>query len=833
MTSSSFWSFLFTSVLSFRALEMRRATSQAALLSRATTKTTRSSAVSAGHAARLVVSSSPSAPHQLLARSFSTPRPVPVPEDKPTNSNHYNPKNMTKEEQALYYKQKAMNSPGFMQTVNQRYKALGAEDDIPATRALGVKETLRHVEREKRQLDTMSKAAGASSTPFSNVKPLSAAAQAEFRTARDAKGCLADLAAYDAAKDIKGVFYARQENMWLALRSKMADTERRFGLPASPAETMLILIADASRHPEYEKKLPAWDKPSTVEDDVNAVLYEMSKRSESFFQQKMDQVSTAAAAAAAAAATTATSTTSTASSGVGVTEGPGAASGNNGNGGGNDDGSSSSSSSSSSNGQWSFSRKAGVVVFSIGTVVLFYLGAWQLRRRNWKQCLHDFREHNLRRTPAGLGKALNTVSGLFGVNDTTAMLVKESRKSYKQEFGDALGRGKYHPSLDPAAMDQYLFSLGYLPVFAKGVLDYSRETLVGVQPPPMDPRNVNKRDVKLGYHIITPMTLDQPVTVELPKMVYKPEHMNDPDRPVSFTISTVLVNRGWVDREQVVTYLHNKVKEPSIEEREDGQVALTLATAGTAANVANAATNAAANAAAGASTASTSTSSSSSSSASSWWWPFGGSSQPPAPPSPSTTSPSPASAPSSEVVVKAPAPESTVVSGVAWMGISPPPTKNNKPVMHKLRSGALIFQFLDAISIADFQGYADASTVNYASSSSSSSTSSSPSSSNEQSSASTAWRPPVFVVDCMDPAPEPVLANSLDEASHKLINVKLHRKTEDDHKTFLTTPTTHAIYAATWLGLGTTMAYLNWRKFLTSGTAKKVAGFKATRPHLR
>lgn len=110
-------------------------------------------------------------------------------------------------------------------------------------------------------------------------------------------------------------------------------------------------------------------------------------------------------------------------------------------------------------------------------------------------------------------------------------------------------------------MDQFLFSLAYTPAVVKGKVDYKRECLVGAVPPPIDPLNVNQRDVKSGYLVVAPLVLDTPITVTLPSGVYRPGFENDPTRPVSYTISEMLVTRGWIDRNQVNTYIFNRLPE--------------------------------------------------------------------------------------------------------------------------------------------------------------------------------------------------------------------------------------------------------------------------------
>ena len=441
------------------------------------------------------------------------------------------------------------------------------------------------------------------------------------------------------------------------------------------------------------------------------------------------------------------------------------------------------------------------IFFAAVSCVLLSFGVWQLRRREWKQSLMDFKDERLARAPVGLGRALNAAASAFGPNDTLASLVAASRKSYSSESGDALGQGSLHPSIDQAALDQFLYSLTALPVFCKGTLDYKAETLVGPTPMPMDPRNVQKRDLASGYSILTPMRLDSPVSVTLPAMVFKAGGEHDPTRPQSLTISSVLVNRGWISRDQVVTYLHNRIREPASDDPSTiddpsttagGPVsspgAAPAALDSVRVPVANVPSSAALSVPAIVS-------------AGSWWWPFGGSAAVPVRAAASGSA-ADGAASAASATPAAPAAPSSVLSGVAWLGVSPPATADGKPVMHTLRSGTRIFHFLDARAIAKHAGIPDATTVQFASDAA-----------GATSSATSTFRPPVFVVDCLDPAPPAQMVSSLDDDTHPRTRLRLLRRTEDDHRTFLTSPGQHLGYALTWFGLGGAGLAFTYRRF--------------------
>lgn len=95
-----------------------------------------------------------------------------------------------------------------------------------------------------------------------------------------------------------------------------------------------------------------------------------------------------------------------------------------------------------------------------------------------------------------------------------------------------------------------------------GTFDYSKEQLVGMQAPPLDVRNVHKGDNKRGYYILTPLTLDEPLVLSVPIV----DKQTGAVMPAEITVKQVLVNRGWINANAVLSYINNRIAEPLFDE---------------------------------------------------------------------------------------------------------------------------------------------------------------------------------------------------------------------------------------------------------------------------
>jgi len=486
------------------------------------------------------------------------------------------------------------------------------------------------------------------------------------------------------------------------------------------------------------------------------------------------------------------------------------------------------------------------------TVLFSSFCQWQLQRREWKQDLMEFRNSQLSRAPTGMARALQAIAEAFERSPKVRYLIENARgsagkpplirallgegsnveqsaesagdgQSWKREFADALGKGIMDPALDREAMEEFLFSLTYLPVFAQGRFDYSRECLVGASTGPIDPDNVKRREFQTGFFVVTPFILDNPITVKLPSNVYK-QGSTEGSRPESITIRKVLVNRGWFSKELTATFSEHRVFENQYLADEEPTSAATVTR-----------------------DADTIPTPSASSSWTSWLWPFSSGSNavsttaniaaPNATRSEPTVNltqdengdyvwkgPSATASANSMVANQAkeqarrqellalkeklqgPEGRASIISGIAHLGVSPPPTSDGEPLTTELRIGAHAFQFMDAISIAEKLHLGDATELNYSDGSSKPTHASN-------------WKPPVFVVDCTDPAPEAKQVSNMDvaassEGPRPRTWLELVRKSAADHNSFYTTPATHLSYALTWAALGLVSGGLGLQRLL-------------------